>query len=691
MSPTSLPVSLARGIRRLLGALWRPLSHGAAAPAIERVEWELGQLVSLVLAVCLALFLTKAFIAYRDLDDAAMPPQICDQILHHSLARIGLCCAEDFAVGLGCLLAGGMALRALTHGGPRRLARFLAHAAAAVAIGYMIVNAQIFHVLRRFLTVELFQVGGGLKPERSIHEYATLPVKLALALAPLLTLALHLVLTGAFPRFWRRAARGLCRPVVLLVLIGSLGGVCSATLRTWFDDHQGDFARSPHLLLARSLFWDVTFGDLGEGEAEVADLDDFLPGRARLSLLPLRERPRNIILVVIESGGSAYFDTYGAGLGATPCLDSLRGRSLTFENFYATANHTIASALPLFGSTYNDPRTIATVVEYPRFPVAGAAAWLRRQGYRTFFLGAGGRLAWEGYRNLAPAFVAHGFDLTRDLAHPLWQEESASPNFLDEDYLDDALFADARRCIRAAGGDRFLLVLWNYETHAPYFAGPGPESFPAEHFPPGLRNQPERREDFQDYLRSLWRLDAQLGDLVRYLEEQGLAEDTLLVVTGDHGEAFGQHGGFAHGGALYEEDVRVPLILVSPRLAPLGVRSRVVGSHIDLWPTVLDVCGLPSDSRWQGSSLLAPDLPKDRRAYFSRRGELGVREGRFKYIWDCHARRELLFDLETDPGERANLARTHPDFCLHLRRRLRDWTQFQTAFTRDRLLEAGEP
>jgi arylsulfatase A-like enzyme len=250
-------------------------------------------------------------------------------------------------------------------------------------------------------------------------------------------------------------------------------------------------------------------------------------------------------------------------------------------------------------------------------------------------------------------------------------------------------------------------MVWNYATHVPYRPHAGPETFPEEHFPPAARRDLGKKASFIAYLRSLWCADALIGELYAELERLGLARDTLVVVTGDHGEAWGQHGHFLHSTSLYEEEVHVPLVMIHRGLVGLGKeneppprvgsqgsthptrRSTVIGSHIDLWPTIMDVCGLPCDPRWQGRSLFGGRAGEERRAYFyMNRTWVGVREENFKYLWDRSNQRKRLFDLKADPGERRNLARTEPERCARLHRRVLDWMAFQRQLTEVRLAEA---
>src|SRR5262249_34434274 len=153
-----------------------------------------------------------------------------------------------------------------------------------------------------------------------------------------------------------------------------------------------------------------------------------------------------------------------------------------FDNFYATANHTIASALPIFGGLYNDPTTLATVIEYPDFPTPLAPAWLQGRGYVTGFFGSGGRSTWEDYRNMAPSFVPRGLRVGGAPGPPCWRAAPKPDAFLDPAPLDEAPFADVRRVVRAFRDRQFALWVWTYDAHNPYFDGPGPRSFPAEHF-----------------------------------------------------------------------------------------------------------------------------------------------------------------------------------------------------------------
>jgi arylsulfatase A-like enzyme len=645
---------------------------------------EAAELVSLVGAVFLVTVFAKAVLAHAVLANAAIPPQIVDSNWVASGARILASCAEDGAVGLACLLIGAVAFRWTARSRWRRLVRPLIYLSTVLALVFLAINVHLFGQMRSFLTLSHVQFAGGLDMERSVAEAITPGVKVLLVLLPLGTFAVHAWWFWAFPDWWQRAALSICRPAILLPAIAFLVIGSGEARSSYFSATGSDFAQNPHLLFARSCLVHPDLGLMAETTEE--DEIDFQPGRPELTPNLLARPPKNLVVIVLESVPTCYLDLYGSALPVTPRLCRLKEKGILFENFYATANYTIASALPLFASTYNDIRSHSTPEAHPDFPVPGAAGWLRKQGFQTYFLAAGGAGTWESYRQgkMVDFYLkADQFQLARDPRQPFWSKTGNPRRFLGDAYLDQALFQDAKRVLHEAGGQRFFLMLWNYASHYAYYPEAGPEQFHEEHFPPAVRSDPVLKEEFIRYLRTIWSVDRFIGDFYDELERLGLAEDTLVAITADHGEAFGQHGYRFHGTTLHEEEVHVPLLLLCPRLAPLGPHNSSVGSHIDLWPTLMDICGLPCDPRWQGHSLFRKLPREQQRAYFYRVDILlGLREGQHKYIFNFRDQREQLFDLDIDPGERVNLAEDSPDLCRLLRRRLSAWVQFQHRWTR---------
>jgi arylsulfatase A-like enzyme len=217
----------------------------------------------------------------------------------------------------------------------------------------------------------------------------------------------------------------------------------------------------------------------------------------------------------------------------------------------------------------------------------------------------------------------------------------------------------------------FFVMAWSQQTHHPYEPTPGLPLIDLV-----LEPTPDDY-NLGRYLNVLREVDRHLGRLFETVSRAGIAQDTLIVITGDHGQAFGYpHDAYGQGREVYEEDVHVPLMLWYPRLYRAPRRSLAVGSHVDLAPTILDLTGLQAPFGWQGRSLFDPGRPP--RAYFfvaEDRFSLGVREDNWKYIFDLREGTEQLYDLSRDPTEQINLAAMEPERCARLRQRLAAWTE----------------
>jgi arylsulfatase A-like enzyme len=155
--------------------------------------------------------------------------------------------------------------------------------------------------------------------------------------------------------------------------------------------------------------------------------------------------------------------------------------------------------------------------------------------------------------------------------------------------------------------------------------------------------------------------DSVIGDVLESIERSGMANSTAVVVTSDHGEAFGEHGTTKHGSSLYEEEVRVPLILHLP-----GVEPRTIDtprSALDIAPTIAQLLDVGIPKSWAGVSLLQDltDAPPEARpvivdvpSVYSRPPRQAVIRGQHKVIFEAHSVR--AFDLAADPEERRPLA-----------------------------------
>jgi arylsulfatase A-like enzyme len=206
-------------------------------------------------------------------------------------------------------------------------------------------------------------------------------------------------------------------------------------------------------------------------------------------------------------------------------------------------------------------------------------------------------------------------------------------------------------------GERFFLFLHTYQVHDPYTP---PEEFDifADASLTGEANRHER--NLRAYAGEVLYADSQIGRLLDGLWERGLAEQTVVVITADHGEAFGEHGAQGHTWVMIEEVLRIPLLLRAPGQVPEGVRIAAPVSLVDVTPTLLALTGIAAPKGLQGTSLLPIIADADAGAYrdrviFSEHGRgaentVVVRKGDQKWIFRPGTKPKT-FDLKVDPDE----------------------------------------
>jgi len=392
-------------------------------------------------------------------------------------------------------------------------------------------------------------------------------------------------------------------------------------------------------------------GDLGGTEPEVNQqgTDAGLPAPRVGS--PGSPKTKNVFLMVLESVSTNYLELYGAPYANTPNLKRLARQSLVFDNIYAQCPSSAKAMVAIMTGTY--PRIDTR--EQTRESCAtlpSLATTLAAQGCRTaFFYPAS--WAWRG-----------GDEFVRSAGFEFYRDGRDEPGFTGIGSLDDRWLAREAFRFIDAGNDPFFVMCWTVQTHHPYW-------FVGEE-----RDYGESDLELHRYLNAVRESDELIGQVWSAIEKRGLAESTLLVVVGDHGQAFGQHSQRLHTFGLFEENVHVPLVIVHDGSLPVG-RRATIGQQIDLAPTVAELCGAPPSVHWQGRSLLAADRPQ--RAYFYTVWDpviLGVREADEKYLWHV-GQGESLFNIAADPAELRDLASQSQARAQDLRRHLAALVAFQ--------------
>jgi arylsulfatase A-like enzyme len=278
------------------------------------------------------------------------------------------------------------------------------------------------------------------------------------------------------------------------------------------------------------------------------------------------EGPHNLLLVSIDTLRAESVSAYGSGRPTTPFLDALAREGALFERVVAQSTITPVSHMSLFTGLYprehgvTDLHQPSNLFKYPMM-----AEVFRANGYAT------GAVTEDGLLQAALGFE-RGFD--RYL-------ENKSPDLGSTVGHVESTFDAALAWIGAHRSQRWFLFVHTYQVHAPYTP------------PPAYQGLFGEARDVDRYEEEIRYTDDQLRRLWETVTALGVADDTLLVVTSDHGEEFGEHGALDHGSHLYDETLLVPLVMRAPGVIPARLRVAETVGLIDVFPTVGRILGLP--------------------------------------------------------------------------------------------------
>jgi arylsulfatase A-like enzyme len=518
----------------------------------------------------------------------------------------------------------------------------------------------IFAIVRRPLSYGLLVAGSDLSGIRaSIVAVATPTTIVSLAFAPWLMVTIAVALSRVAPGALRRMRNGFHSAAGIVLAIAFL-----VSARAWSARNLSAVPvafTNPEWTLASSFF--DRSSSLVTDKIPAAYLDDFRPVGERRARSALRvpgglnhvaqHRPLNVLMIVMESVGAHRFALHPSTFDS-PQMIELSRHAAIFEHAYSAQPSTSCAMAALFSSVYPDHDWPSLTRLAPELAIAGMPAVLARHGYRTAFI--------------------HSGQLTYDRESMFLQTRGFNQIIAEQqDYdapRDQVLLPETMKWIKAEPSKPFFVALWTQDTHHPYLS--------TLHHDYGASTP-----QLNQYLNAVDSTANLIGQLAKALQTMGLADRTLLVITGDHGEAFGEHGVLAHGGNVYDEETRVPLLIVNPTLFPHKLVVNRVAQQIDIAPTLLGLLGYDLPPHWQGIDLFASDQP--RRAYlFSGEGtaSFGLVEGKFKYIYRVQGDREELYDLTKDPYEKNDLSRD-PAYAAVMRRdhlRVEAWVSFQNPY-----------
>ena len=356
----------------------------------------------------------------------------------------------------------------------------------------------------------------------------------------------------------------------------------------------------------------------------------------------------NILLITLDTTRADRLGCYGYAKGKTPNLDSLAAKGVRFENAYCQVPLTLPSHCSIMTGTYPVYHNVHNNGTYTLAPQqVTLAEVLKDSGFKT--------AAFVASFSVDSRFgLNQGFDVYDDDFQPGLPFKTPNSERRAEQVI--SVFTS---WLEKNSGEHFFVWVHLFDPHLPYQ-------------PP-----PPYREQFADspYDGEIAYMDSQIGALVEKLKEKKILDRTLIVLAGDHGEAFGEKVETGHGVFLYDGTMKVPLIFYGENHLPAArvVRGRV--RLIDIMPSILDLLGLPKMGQTQGKSLIPcftgkenKDLESYIETFYPRENYgwsqlTGLIRGDWKYI---RAPRPELYNLKSDPKENGNVFGSTPKIASEM-------------------------
>jgi len=398
----------------------------------------------------------------------------------------------------------------------------------------------------------------------------------------------------------------------------------------------------------------------------------------------------NIVMFGIDSIRADRMSCYGHHRQTTPHIDRLASQGVLFEKYYSPNIPTPPGYVPMLtGRDVFSTQVVSLHHKDPLDPkIPTLPELLRDHGYLSSCVGFGRSMLYRGFDEYADyrAWMA-------------WEDRPGDK----AGKLNDVALPELNRL--AASGKPFLLFMRHMDPHSPYLPPPpfdrifytGNETDPAnksmepvfafapfaEFFkswmPPGITDIEFVKASYDGALAYM---DACIQQVINRVGELGLADETIVVVTGDHGETLDEHDCYFDHHGLYEPTLYVPLIIRFPGRLPEGEIVPGYSQHIDLVPTLMDLMGFKPKTKFDGTSLLplvSGDKPTNYTGYYITEAtwmrKHGWRTTEWKFFEalepDFHDKPPVeLYNLVADPLELNNLAEDEPGLVDELRRRM---------------------
>ena len=378
--------------------------------------------------------------------------------------------------------------------------------------------------------------------------------------------------------------------------------------------------------------------------------------------------PKNIIMVVLDTTRADAFAPFYENTDVqTPFMDEVIKNGTSFKNTYNNENWTKPSTATIMSGLYSTTHTARRAESVLPKEVKLFSEHLQSQGFYTGFMTSNAVLSdkfgfnkgWDTFTNYARTPYGNGKFLYQNAAK--WLEERPDPN------------------------KRFFLYVQSVDAHTTYevpakysgkyfkgkYNGKLGQNFDREEQVEADKGALKLSETDLNWVKAMYKgeityQDEQLETLLKKIKELGLDQDTMIVITNDHGEELKEHGHMDHGWTLYDEMIRAPLVFSFPKAIKTNHVITDVFEHVDLAPTLSAVLGVETMDSAEGQNLMP--LLTDQAPHFlplyavsaSRNKIRSIRVGDWKLFVGASKNRMFLFNIKKDPLEKNNVLKENP-------------------------------
>ena len=442
----------------------------------------------------------------------------------------------------------------------------------------------------------------------------------------------------------------------------------------------------------------------------------------------------NILLLVLDAGRVDHLSCYGYEKQTTPFMDQVASEGVLFENAISPAVWTVPSHASLFTGMYLSGHGLRGRQLRLRDDIPTLAGFLGSHGYQTAAITANSLISHatglaRGFTDLIDATVmVQGESLAgwQKRVNSLYQRAYYGRRPSQGSWYDSGAWRLNREMKRWLGkwqkldGKRPFFIFANYmEPHLKYFP---PRAFREKFLTPAQRKRWKQvnqnawkymsgdvtmtDSDFEIltalYDAEMAYVDMRIGQMIDFLRQRKILDETMVIITSDHGENLGDHQMMDHQYCVYDTLAHVPLLVRYPAAFAAGVRESALVQSVDIFATVARLLGQEDNPRLQqlqGRSLLAGDIERNGRQFaiteylapqlhsFKResvdanarfdRQLRAIRSHTHKYIW-ASDRDDELYDLQNDPDETNNIIQAEPEIGRQMAQQLQDWLHEHT-------------